>query len=47
LVYAFGIAFSRLYLYVHYISDVLTSAIFGVATGILVSYLYTRGIIVF
>ena len=47
LVYAFGIAFSRLYLYVHYISDVLTSAIFGVATGILVSYLYTRGFIVF
>jgi len=47
LVYAAGIAFSRLYLYVHYISDVLTSAIFGVATGIFVSYLYTKGIIVF
>lgn len=47
LVYAAGIAFSRLYLYVHYISDVLTSAIFGVATGILVSYLYTHGFIVF
>ena len=47
LVYAAGIAFSRLYLYVHYISDVLTSAIFGVATGIFVSYLYTSGIIIF
>ena len=47
LVYAAGIAFSRLYLYVHYLSDVLTSAIFGVATGILVSYLYTNGFIIF
>ena len=47
LVYAFGIAFSRLYLYVHYISDVLTSAIFGVATGLLVSYLYMHGFIIF
>ncbi|MBR2751733.1 MAG: phosphatase PAP2 family protein [Clostridiales bacterium] len=47
LLYAAGIAFSRLYLYVHYISDVLTSAIFGVVTGILVSYLYTNGIIIF
>ena len=47
LVYAFGIAFSRLYLYVHYISDVLTSAIFGVATGLLVSYLYMNGFIAF
>ncbi|HOO61187.1 MAG TPA: phosphatase PAP2 family protein [Bacillota bacterium] len=45
LVYATGIAFSRLYLYVHYISDVLTSAVFGVATGVLVSYLYSNGII--
>ncbi|HAU51142.1 MAG TPA: phosphatase PAP2 family protein [Clostridiales bacterium] len=47
LIYAFGIAFSRLYLYVHYISDVLTSAIFGVATGLLVSYLYMNGFISF
>lgn len=46
IIYATGIAFSRLYLYVHYISDVLTSAIFGVATGIFVSYLYTRGFII-
>lgn len=47
LLYAAGIAFSRLYLYVHYISDVLTSAILGVSTGLLVSYLFTHGFIVF
>lgn len=40
LVYASGIAFSRLYLYVHYLSDVLFSVLFGVGTGLLVCYLY-------
>lgn len=40
LIYASGIAFSRLYLYVHFLSDVLCSAVFGVATGMLVCYLF-------
>ncbi|MDD4095034.1 MAG: phosphatase PAP2 family protein [Oscillospiraceae bacterium] len=40
LIYAGGIAFSRLYLYVHYLSDVLFSVLFGVGTGLLVCYLY-------
>lgn len=40
LVYAGSIAFSRLYLYVHFLSDVLCSAIFGIGTGILVCNLY-------
>lgn len=40
MVYASGIAFSRLYLYVHYITDVLASAVLGVTVGILISYLY-------
>ncbi|NLW88746.1 MAG: phosphatase PAP2 family protein [Clostridiaceae bacterium] len=40
LVYAAGIAFSRLYLYVHYLSDVLFGILFGVGTGILVCYIY-------
>jgi undecaprenyl-diphosphatase len=40
LIYASGIAFSRLYLYVHFLSDVLCSAVFGVATGMMVCYLF-------
>ncbi|MDD3958957.1 MAG: phosphatase PAP2 family protein [Oscillospiraceae bacterium] len=44
--YAAGIAFSRLYLYVHYLSDVVFSIIFGVGTGILVCYLYNINFIV-
>lgn len=47
MVYAAGIAFSRLYLYVHYISDVLTSAVLGVSAGLLVSYLFQSGYIAF
>lgn len=47
MIYAAGIAFSRLYLYVHYISDVLTSAILGVSAGLLVNYLFMQGYIVF
>ena len=39
MIYAGGIAFSRLYLYVHYLSDVLFSIILGVGTGCLVCYL--------
>ncbi len=45
LIYAAGIAFSRLYLYVHYLTDVLTSAVFGVSIGVLISYLFSSGII--
>lgn len=40
LLYAGGIAFSRLYLYVHYLSDVLFSIIMGAGTGLLICYLY-------
>ena len=40
LLYAAGISFSRLYLYVHYFSDVFCSALFGVGTGILICHLY-------
>lgn len=41
MIYAGGIAFSRLYLYVHYLSDVVFSVLFGVGTGLLVCYLYS------
>jgi undecaprenyl-diphosphatase len=39
LLFAGCIAFSRLYLCVHFLSDVLTSAVLGVGTGIAVHYL--------
>jgi len=39
LIVAAGIAFSRLYLCVHFLSDVLSSTIFGVGTGVAVYYL--------
>lgn len=45
LVYASGIAFSRLYLYVHFLSDVLSSVVFGVATGMLVCYLFNMNFV--
>ena len=45
MVYAGGIAFSRLYLYVHYLSDVVFSVILGIGTGFLVCYLYNMNIV--
>lgn len=42
LVLASIIAFSRLYLFVHYPSDVLAGAILGVSCGLVVNYLYKK-----
>ncbi len=43
LILASLIAFSRLYLYVHYPTDVITSVILGVAFGFLGNYLVQKG----
>lgn len=43
LVLALLIAFSRLYLYVHYPTDVLVSVVLGVGFAILASFLVTKG----
>ena len=43
LLLAILIAFSRLYLYVHYPTDVLTSIVLGIGIGCLANYLVTKG----
>lgn len=44
LILAFLVAFSRLYLYVHYPSDVLTGAILGIVSAILIEKLVDKWI---
>ena len=43
LLLAILIAFSRLYLYVHYPTDVLTSIVLGIGIGYLANYLINKG----
>lgn len=43
LLLAILIAFSRLYLYVHYPTDVLTSIVLGIGIGCLANYLINKG----
>lgn len=42
---AFLMAFSRLYVYVHYLSDVLVGSLIGILVGIFTNYLYEREVI--
>lgn len=42
---AFLMAFSRLYVYVHYLSDVLIGSLIGILVGIFTNYLYEREVI--
>ena len=42
IVLAAVIAFSRLYLYVHYPTDVFAGMIIGIGIGLLVHFLFTR-----